>query len=642
MRIDQAAWRWVGIVVSAALMVLLLITILSARWGLHTESPDVLPGDTAPVIEYVAADFSFSNATTIPVTGWQRGPLPDFKLLQNARAHGLDPPRFWARVRFDRAMFGTRPIALYSEMVRDSFVIYLNGAEIYRTRGDASDTSFGWNHPLFVPLPPSMLRAGGNDIVFRVETLKPNLLGLGSLRVGPDREVRAKYDNQYFLSNIAPQIVSGYILILTIGVISFWIRRPKERVYGWLALVGVMWIFRNLHYFVQDVPAGRELFWMASTDAIFVLSATVFGFAVSYFRLPRARLLYSLIFSVCAVEVVLRNILIVSGRSELPAFLLTVPVTIVMLGVLLRWCLRAGNAQYWAMFAAITLAMFFGLHDMFFSFNISKGAGFFLQPYGGLLMFATFDVALTGRLQTALIDVEDVNLKLEARVAAVTASLAESEAARAELQVAHAVDGERERMMREIHDGIGSSLLTALANARHRNESPDTIATLTRSLTDLRIGVDSLEPIDGDVVALLANLRHRMERELRGAGLAFVWKVNAAPPLAWLDPIGALHILRILQEAIGNSLVHSDGTKIEVRGGPSSHAGAPGILIEIADNGTGFDPASASRGKGLANMTARAEALNARFGYESSVGAGTTVSIWLPLEHPPVVRKGAL
>ncbi|MGY4397426.1 signal transduction histidine kinase [Sphingomonas sp. UYAg733] len=583
----------------------------------------------------MAADFSFSNSATIPVTGWRRGILPDFKLLRDARAHGLDPPRFWARIRFDRATFGMRPIALYSEMVRDSFVIYLNGAEIYRSRGDASDTSFGWNHPLFVPLPPSMLRAGGNDIVFRVETLKPNLLGLGSLRVGPDRVVRAKYDNQYFLSNIAPQIVSGYILILTIGAISFWIRRPGERIFGWLALVGAMWIFRNLHYFVQDVPAGRELFWIASTDSIFVLSATVFGFAVNYFGLSRARLLYALIFSACAVEVVLRNFLIGSGRSELPAFLLTVPVTILMLGVLLRACLRARNGQYWAMFVAITLAMFFGLHDMFFSFNISKGAGFFLQPYGGLLIFAAFDVALTTRLQTALIDVEDVNLKLEARVAAVTVSLAESEAARARLQVAHAVDGERERMMREIHDGIGSSLLTALAQARHRGDPPDAIATLNRSLTDLRIGVDSLEPIGGDVVALLANLRHRMERELNGAGLTFVWKVNAAPPLTWLDPVGALHILRILQEAIGNVLLHSGSEQVEVRCGPASDAGVAGVMVEIADTGTGFDLTRPSRGKGLANMAARAEALNAKFSVESAVGAGTTASIWLPLAYPP-------
>jgi signal transduction histidine kinase len=330
-----------------------------------------------------------------------------------------------------------------------------------------------------------------------------------------------------------------------------------------------------------------------------------------------------------------------ADRSELPSFLLTVPMTVAMIILLLRACVRTQDSRYWTMFGAIMLSLAFSFHDMLFSFNLSKGAGFFLQPFGGLAIFAAFDIALTSRLQAALIDVEDVNLKLEARVAAVTASLAESEEARATLQVAHAVDGERERIMREIHDGIGSSLLTALAHARHTNESPDTIATLTRSLTDLRIGVDSLEPIGGDVVALLANLRHRMERELKGAGLVFVWKVNAAPPLTWLDPIGALHILRILQEAIGNSLRHSEGATIVVRCGPSSQAGVAGILIEVADNGTGFDRADTSGGKGLANMAARAEALNAIFSCEGMAGAGTIVSIWLPLEQPLAVGEAA-
>lgn len=631
MRIDAGLRRYATILTIACLAIMVLVGL---RASSEQDRSGSAPGSAVPAIDYGAADFSFSGAAAIPADGWHPGHLPDFRLLRAAKASGLTPPRVWVRIRFDRAAFGDRPLALYAETARDSYIVYLNGAELYRSRADSSDQSFSWNHPLYVPLPPTMVRPRGNEIVFRVETMAPNLLGLGSLRIGPDRAVRSRYNNQVFVSTIAPQIVSGYLLILTIGALSFWAKRPKDRVYGWLALVGLTWLFRNLQYFVQDPPIERSLFWTASTDSIFVLMAAVFGFAVSYFALPRARLVYGAIFVSCGIEILLRHQLIAADRSELPSFLLSVPMTAAMVILLLRACLKNPSSRYWTMFAAITLSLAFSFHDMLFSFNVSRGAGFFLQPFGGLAIFAAFDIALTSQLQAALIDVEDVNLKLEARVAEITESLAESEEARARLQVAHAVDGERERMMREIHDGIGSSLLTALAHAKHRNESPETIATLARSLADLRIGVDSLEPIGGDVVALLANLRHRMERELKGAGLTFVWKVNAAPPLPWLDPIGALHILRILQETIGNCLRHSEGATIEVRCGPSSQDGAAGILIEIADNGTGFDPASTSRGKGLANMAARAEALNAGFSCTSAVGGGTTISIWLPLERP--------
>ena len=234
---------------------------------------------------------------------------------------------------------------------------------------------------------------------------------------------------------------------------------------------------------------------------------------------------------------------------------------------------------------------------------------------------------------TAFSEVEDVNRTLELRVGEITDSLTQSEAERATLRVNVAVDGERARLMREIHDGIGSSLTTALAGAKQRNESPDTIATLTRSLSDLRIGVDSLEPIDGDVVLLLASLRHRMERELKGAGLVFRWNVEQVPQLAWLDPVCALHILRILQEAIGNALVHAQAEFVEARCCAALDAGIEGILIEIADNGIGFDTVTASRGKGMMNMSGRAEAINAKFACRSIPDAGTAISLWLPLDR---------
>ncbi|MEH6701596.1 hypothetical protein [Parasphingorhabdus sp.] len=58
------------------------------------------------------------------------------------------------------------------------------------------------------------------------------------------------------------------------------------------------------------------------------------------------------------------------------------------------------------------------------------------------------------------------------------------------------------------------SVVTALAVARKRNDPASTITTLQKAIGDLKITVDSLAPIEGDVITLLANLRHRMEQEL--------------------------------------------------------------------------------------------------------------------------------
>ncbi|MEG3144728.1 hypothetical protein U1839_08685 [Sphingomonas sp. RT2P30] len=590
-----------------------------------------------PVVGFSHADYSFSGSRTIPADGWQRGPVPDFTLLRRA-APGAAEPVAWVRFRFDRRAAGPLPIALYVEMIRDNLTVLVNGVELYRTRAEKDDPTLAWNHPLFVPLPEAMLRPGANELAFRIETTTPQLLGIGNVRVGADRPIRSMYNNETFLSTIAPQIVSGYLLIVTIGAMTFWVRRPADRSYGWLFALGLVWLFRNLHYFVQDPPFEPAAFWIMTTDSLFVLLAVAFGFAACVFELPQARRIQLQLGGFALVAIAFRHVLVALHASELPSFALAFPVSAAMILLMLRACRRDPSAAKWTMFAAITLAIAFAFHDMVFTFNLTGGASFYLLPYGGLLIFAAFDATLTHRLQNALIDVEDVNLTLEARVAEARASLVDSEAARAELRIAHAVDLERERIMRDIHDGIGSSLLTALVNARHRDESPETIATLSRSLADLRIGVDSLEPTGGDVVALLANLRHRMERELKGAGMTFVWKVEAAPVLPWLDPIGALHILRILQEAIGNALNHSDAAQIEVRCAARDHEGAAGVCIEIVDRGKGFDPAGVSRGKGLANMAARAEALNGAFRCDSVPGAGTVSAIWLPIAQARVGR----
>lgn len=71
-------------------------------------------------------------------------------------------------------------------------------------------------------------------------------------------------------------------------------------------------------------------------------------------------------------------------------------------------------------------------------------------------------------------------------------------------------------------------------------------AVLREAIDDLRLTIDSLEPIDDDVLTLLATLRYRLGRRLEAAGLRLEWRVTDTPPLPWLNPTSSLQILRIL------------------------------------------------------------------------------------------------
>ena len=182
--------------------------------------------------------------------------------------------------------------------------------------------------------------------------------------------------------------------------------------------------------------------------------------------------------------------------------------------------------------------------------------------------------------------------------------------------------------MREIHDGIGSSLMAAIASAERQGRQTSTaIVALKSALTDLRIAVDSLEPVEGNVATLLASLRYRLEPEMRRLGISIDWRVGDVPELEWLDAPNALHVLRIFQEAIGNILGHANANMIRFECRLDLHEGRPGIRIEVEDNGVGFDTSIPSQGKGRRNIAERAEALEGKLWVESTPGVGTKTSL---------------
>ena len=112
---------------------------------------------------------------------------------------------------------------------------------------------------------------------------------------------------------------------------------------------------------------------------------------------------------------------------------------------------------------------------------------------------------------------------------------------------------------------------------------------LTDCLDDLKLTIDSMEPVEADLLLLLATLRFRLEPRLEGSGVGLLWEVRELPALEWLNPSSALHILRIVQESIANILRHTRATEIRV----GTTVVADGVEVRIADNGGGFDVAAA-------------------------------------------------
>jgi signal transduction histidine kinase len=235
---------------------------------------------------------------------------------------------------------------------------------------------------------------------------------------------------------------------------------------------------------------------------------------------------------------------------------------------------------------------------------------------------------ITRRFARSLTDAELLKARLEQRVEQKRVELASHAEQVLALTRQQALADERQRLMADIHDGIGGQLISTLSLAEQGGASPhDLAAALRECIDDLRLAIDSLEPSDHDLLPALATLRYRLAPRLAAQGIALDWQVADVPKLACLKPQNILHILRILQEAFTNVLKHARADRIAVETGIEPAAGR--VYIRVRDNGCGF-AAARPEGHGLANMLRRAKAI----GGDLRVGAaapGTTLELLLPV-----------
>ena len=196
---------------------------------------------------------------------------------------------------------------------------------------------------------------------------------------------------------------------------------------------------------------------------------------------------------------------------------------------------------------------------------------------------------------------------------------------------------ERNRLALELHDAVSQKLfglvLSAEAAATLLERDPaaarDQVGRLQglaqEALEELRSLVFGLRPPDLEKDGLVVALRKHIEllRRIAQRDIELVAEDELQP-----DPARDQEVLRIAQEALQNAVKHAHAHRVAVR-----LQGSDGMLLEVEDDGVGFDPGAdgiRSRRLGLTSMEERAEKIGGSISIESTPGEGTTVRLEVP------------
>jgi signal transduction histidine kinase len=234
-----------------------------------------------------------------------------------------------------------------------------------------------------------------------------------------------------------------------------------------------------------------------------------------------------------------------------------------------------------------------------------------------------------------LIDALAPHLAMVVHASRLTAALAEQQA-----RAARATLTERDRLRRDLHDGLGPSLSgislsleAALVAIRRDPGSATTILERTRAEADdasreVRRVIDALRPTALD----RADLARAVRQTATGLGLGRPGGTSfslEAGDLDGLPPVVEEAAYRIVAESLTNVARHADASCCVVR-----LSRGPGVLhLVVEDDGTGLDDAS-SGGHGLGSMRQRAGDLGGRLVVRQRVPGGTTVDAVLPWVRP--------
>ena len=613
------------------LMLGILFSVFSVRQFMQLGRTEPLPGDAIRIDAASRSTFSPLSSDSSPDRkSGRKALLARPVALPDEWEDPVPEKEIWYSFNISLQVPPDRLWGIFISQLQQNAEVYLNG-QIAGSQGNfLPQPSRFINQPLYFPIPNGLIRPGENHFAIRVVSQPAGWGMLGRVFLGPDEILEPLARRQTLIRlNLPWFFTAGALIIgLVIGVLAWF--RPDDKVYAWLSAMIVFWTLLAVTRLLNEPVVPEPWLTVLSSALSTGFCASTFFFIFRFIEI-RPLTLERLILWTAGIGVLGSALaaLIDPGWAYVAGLASNGVQMAIGPFVIYRLVRKFGetkNMEYFLILYAGGVVMIFGLPSVSAAAGVTGAEGTQYLFYTTPPLLATLVLLLVLRFLRALRASEQLMRDLDAKVQEKSRELEENHRRLARLERERAITEERERIMRDMHDGVGGHLVSTLHRLRDV-DLPDAgiQETLENALTDLRLMIDSLDQTDGDLNVVLGMLRLRLEPMLTVAGIDIDWQAEELPQIDGLTPDSVLQILRIVQEAVTNVIKHSGAGLVVFRSGVVPE----GIQVVVEDNGGGFDEGSAVAGRGLSNMRARADRIGAELTIRSSP-SGTSLQLMLP------------
>ncbi|MDM0104829.1 ATP-binding protein [Variovorax sp. J22R24] len=537
---------------------------------------------------------------------------------------------------------GMEPMALLFSRVGNQVHVLLNDSTVQRW-GELGDPLFDATKTVrMVTLPAALLHADRpNELLVEVTVQAQRLGGLSVVRYGAVSPIEDLYTRQILWRDLAMLVfAAGLVGMGALTAVLWW--RQRDPFYGWFSIAALLGVVRVIDRAWPDVPVPWPLWGAIAAICYTAHVALMCRFAliaVGSISRGMSRAIDGVIVAVSVLDALAfalgMPLLMTIGFTFIPV------LGLATLAMVMREAFLSRSAKAWVLAVAIAGALAAGTHDVVM-IRVAGASGLYNTyiQHGMFVFVLVMMWFVAERYNRSVASFQALNADLSRRVEERERQLHQAFDSLREQQHRQSVSIERQRIMREIHDGVGSQLVGLLNMVTRKGADPAALKEQVQmALDEMRMAVDSLQPAHDDLATLLATLRYRLQPRLQAAGIEVVWDVAELPELRQLSPPVVLHVQRILLEAFTNVMKHARASQVEVQVRWRDEA-APRVMLRITDNGIGF-PADArareaqAHGRGLDNMRARATAIGASFDVQQSPGGGVSIALEWQVERAP-------